>query len=257
MEKSYDPLKWLNIIVSEPFYFFHFLTFFSYFAIRISSYQILSTDFSHHLLHREFQAILAFSVLLVVKLVKEESWEGFISETLFFAKGFLILISLVLDYHLALCYVVGFLVIYALTQQPPCQELGNSSKLTPLQLEVILTEGSTSKLWLVEFRASWSPTCIRTSQFVSDLSITYSNKSLSFGIVDLGLFPNVAEKFGISLGVSMGQLPTYMLFENGTDIARYPEVESEAKLYHPSVTKKLLSRHFELDRRLIEYVHAK
>lgn len=28
----------------------------------------------------------------------------------------------------------------------------------------------------------------------------YSNKHLSFGVVDLGLFPNVAEKFGISLG---------------------------------------------------------
>jgi len=27
----------------------------------------------------------------------------------------------------------------------------------------------------------------------------YSNKNLSFGIVDLGLFPNAAEKFGISL----------------------------------------------------------
>lgn len=28
----------------------------------------------------------------------------------------------------------------------------------------------------------------------------YSNKNLSFGIVDLGLFPNAAEKFGIPLG---------------------------------------------------------
>lgn len=28
----------------------------------------------------------------------------------------------------------------------------------------------------------------------------YSNKNLSFGVVDLGLFPNTAEKFGISLG---------------------------------------------------------
>lgn len=27
----------------------------------------------------------------------------------------------------------------------------------------------------------------------------YSNKNLSFGIVDLGLFPNAAEKFGISV----------------------------------------------------------
>lgn len=31
-------------------------------------------------------------------------------------------------------------------------------------------------------------------------SCRYSNKNLSFGIVDLGHFPNAAEKFGISLG---------------------------------------------------------
>lgn len=113
-------------------------------------------------------------------------------------------------------------------------------------------------IWQVEFRASCSPACIRTSRCFPELSITYvfalhgswtlskrqkkrkdpllrnlwelwsqcvafiglvnischyrilcvvmlpcgrySNKNLSFGIVDLGLFPNAAEKFGIYLG---------------------------------------------------------
>nr|XP_024930186.1 thioredoxin-related transmembrane protein 2 isoform X2 [Ziziphus jujuba var. spinosa] len=148
-------------------------------------------------------------------------------------------------------------VIYILTQQPAFQGLGTCSKLTPLQLEAVLTEGNISRLWLVEFRASCSSACIRTSRCFPELSITYSTKSLSFGIVDLGLFPNAAAKFGISLGGSMSQLPTYILFENAAEVARLPELDFEAKAYHAPITKKLLSRYFELDRHLLEYVNGK
>ncbi|XVF89162.1 hypothetical protein PTKIN_Ptkin19aG0108100 [Pterospermum kingtungense] len=171
-------------------------------------------------------------------------------------KIFLIALTLIMDYHLTLWYIVVFSVIYVLTQQPPYEELGTSSKLTPLQLEALLTEGNTSRFWLVEFRASFSSSCRRSSRCFPELSITYSNKNLSFGIVDLGLFPNAAEKFGISPGASMGQLPTYILFENATEITRFPEFNFEAKPT-PPITKRLLSRYFELDRHLLEYVKGK
>eukprot|EP00261_Vitis_vinifera_P010747 XP_002281160.2 PREDICTED: thioredoxin-related transmembrane protein 2 isoform X1 [Vitis vinifera] len=257
MEKKKNPLTWLNLLVSEPYYLFHFLAFFSYFVVRSSASQVLSPHILHRLFHREIQAILAFSVLAVIKVVKEETWEGFISDTLFFAKVFLVAISLIMDYHLALWYIVVFSVIFILAQQPAYEGLGTSKKLTPLQLEALLTEGNTSRFWLVEFRALCSPTCIRTSLFFPDLSITYSNKNLSFGIVDLGLFPNVAEKFGISVGGSMAQLPTYILFENAVEVTRFPELDFEAKASHPPITKKLLCRHFELDRRLLEYIKGR
>ncbi|XXG48114.1 hypothetical protein AAC387_Pa02g2641 [Persea americana] len=267
-KKKDHPLPWLNMMVTEPFYLFHFLAFFSYFVARFSSSsssssssQSLSLDLSHHnLLRREIQAILAFLLLAAIKLVKEETWEAFIADTLFFAKGFLIAVALVMDYHLALCYMVGFLVIFILTQQPAYDGLGNSSRLTPLQLETLLTEGNTSRFWLVEFRALCSSTCIRTSRYFPDLSITYSNKNISFGIVDLGHFPNAADKFGISLGgnlLSMGQLPTYILFDNAVEVARFPEVEFEVKSFTPKLTKGLLCRHFELDRHLLGYVAVK
>ncbi|KAK9149325.1 hypothetical protein Scep_008082 [Stephania cephalantha] len=252
-----NPLQCLNLMVSEPFFFSHFLAFFSYLVIRISTSDALSSDLSDRLLRREIQAVLALMVLIVVKLVKEETWEGFVVDSLFFAKVFLFLVASVIDYHLALCYAVGFLVIKITTWYSSIAFSGDSSKLTPLQLEVLLTEGSASRFWLVEFQSFCSSTCIRTSRFLPDLSITYSNKNLSFGIVDLSLFPNVAEKFGISMGVSMNQLPTYILFDNGTEVARFPDVQLEEKAsYHP-ITKGFLCRYFELDRRLIEYVYGK
>ncbi|XP_010249549.1 PREDICTED: thioredoxin-related transmembrane protein 2 isoform X3 [Nelumbo nucifera] len=256
MEKKH-PLPWLNMLVSETFYLSHFLLFFSYFVVRASASQMLSPDITDRLFRREIQVILAFSVLIAIKMVKEETWEAFIADTLLFAKVFLLMVALIMDYHLALCYLVGFLVIFISTQQPAYQGLGNSNQLTPLQLEALLTEGNTSRFWLVEFRALCSSTSIRTSRIFPDLSITYSNKNLSFGIVDLGLFPNAAEKFGISLGGIAAELPTYILFDNAVEVARFPGIEFEAKASRPSITKKLLCRHFELDRHLVEYVHGK
>ncbi|KAI3912985.1 hypothetical protein MKW92_014414 [Papaver armeniacum] len=163
-----DWYQWMNLVISEPYYVCHFIIFLSYLIVRTSAIQIFSSDFSYLLLRREIQAVLALLMLVTVKLVKEESWEGFISDVLFFSK----------------------VLVFTLTQRTPLLELGHAIRLTPMQLEVILTEGSASRFWLVEFRSLNSSNCIRTSRFISDLSITYSNKSLSFGIVDLGLFTN-------------------------------------------------------------------
>ncbi|CAN6583370.1 unnamed protein product [Malus baccata var. baccata] len=204
MEKKQSrPMELLNAMVSEPYYLLHFLTFFSYLVLRTSAAHVLSAHITDHLLHR---------------MVREETLEGLIADSLFFAKIVLIGLTLILDRHLTLWYVVAFTVIYIFTQQPAFQKLGTSSKLTPLQLESLLTEGSTSKHWLIEFRASYSLACIRSSRCFPELSITYSNKNFSFGIVDLGLFPNASQDFGISLSGSMGQLPTFVLFTNGAEL---------------------------------------
>ncbi|XP_066352624.1 uncharacterized protein [Miscanthus floridulus] len=103
----------------------------------------------------------------------------------------------------------------------------------------------------VEFQTSFSATCIQASSVLPELSNIYSNKNISFGIIDLGHFPNAAAKFGISM---WDHLPAYILFDKTTEVARFPEITSESKVFVPKVTKKLLCQHFDLDRRLIEYL---
>ncbi|XP_074276485.1 uncharacterized protein LOC141600200 [Silene latifolia] len=247
-------LQWLNTVVTEPYYLFHFLIFFSYLPFRLSSTSSLLSP--HHLLRREIQALLAYSILAAVKMVREENWEGFIADTLFFGKVFLFLLALNVDHHLALWYILAFLVLYIIAEQPAFPELGTVNTLTPLQLETTLMEGNTSRYWLVEFRALCSSSCVRNSRIFPELSVTYSNKNLSFGMVDLGLFPNVAEQYGISLTGNLG-LPTYILFENNVEVMRFPGVDLEGKVSHHLATKKYLSQHFALDLLLLEYVNGK
>ncbi|CAI9755675.1 unnamed protein product [Fraxinus pennsylvanica] len=253
---NWNPMKSINCVISEPYYLLHFLAFFSYIPVRCSASNVFSPLRSSHLLYREIQAVLAFCVLSAVKVVKVETWEAFISDTLFFAKIFLVAIALVMDYHVALWYALVFSVIYFIAQQPAYEGLGTANQLTPLQLETLLTEGNKSKIWLVEFRSLSTSGCINSSSIFPELSITYSNKYLSFGIVDLGLFPNAAEKFGITLA-SLHQLPVYIMFYDGAELTRLPDVDFETKVFNSPISKKLLCRHFELDKLLLDYVKAK
>ncbi|KAJ4796887.1 Thioredoxin-related transmembrane protein 2 [Rhynchospora pubera] len=250
--RKQPPIPWLNSMATEPFYLLHLLALFSYFAARTAACQDLSTDFSHHLLRREIQAVLALSVLLAMKFVKEENWEGFIADGIFYAKGFLLAVCLVIDYRLSLCYLFAFVVIFVVSQQPPYDGLGSCTELTPFQLESILAEGNTSRYWLIELRASTSLSWVRSSRTFAELSNVYSNNNLSFGVIDLGRYPNAASLFGVSL---WGQIPTYILFDKSVEAVRFPDITFEAKPFSSlNISKRLLCEHFELDRHLVEYL---
>ncbi|KAH0708384.1 hypothetical protein KY284_009811 [Solanum tuberosum] len=67
-ESSYDPVRWLNLMVSEPYYLFHLLVFFSYIPVRCAAFQILDPARNSFLLKREIQVFVAYCVLSVVKV---------------------------------------------------------------------------------------------------------------------------------------------------------------------------------------------
>ncbi|XP_078164694.1 thioredoxin superfamily protein isoform X2 [Carex rostrata] len=236
--RKQPPIPWLNSMATEPFYLLHLLAFFSYFAARRAACQDVSTDFSHHLLRREIQAVLALSVFLAIKFVKEENWEGFIADALFYAKVFLLAVCLVMDYRLSLSYLFAF--------------IGACTELTPFQLDSILSEGNTTRYWLIELRASTSLSWVRTSRVFAELSTVYSNKNLSFGVIDLGRYPNAAPLFGVSI---RDQIPTYILFDKSAEAARFPDITFVPKPFSsPNISKRLLCEHFQLDRHLVEYI---
>ena len=79
MEKQHsgNPMEFLNIMVSEPYYLLHFLTFFSYFIIRTSATSVLSPHHIHHLLHRVLSLIqnfLCFFLIITCPSILLISW---------------------------------------------------------------------------------------------------------------------------------------------------------------------------------------
>ncbi|KAF6164515.1 hypothetical protein GIB67_025341, partial [Kingdonia uniflora] len=205
----------------------------------------------------EIQTLLAFLVLIVIKIVREESWEAFVGDAIFLAKVWILLKLSFIRFPCCSYFSCGLSFdalllgrVLRKLKQVNTVAVGSFIKRRKY-IKILAVEDIDLK---VEFRAS-SSTCTRASRFFPDLSVTYSNKNISFGIVDFSLFPNAADMFGISLGVGMSHLPTYILYENGVEATRFPEADFEAKGSRRPVTKRFLCQHFELDQHLIKYVH--
>ncbi|KAH9799659.1 thioredoxin-related transmembrane protein 2 [Citrus sinensis] len=242
-------------VVSETYYLSHFMAFFSYFVVRSSAAAVLSPHIIHHLFYREIQAVLALSLLAAIKITREETWEEFIDNMLFYAK----VITSESFFASSGSYCInnglpfGSLVSGGFFRQNGCLP---SVIYNGFLFCYICMTGKNESGRLNFVPSVHPPVYVQAESFPSSQLRIYSNKNVSFGIVDLGLFPNAAEKFGISLGGSMGQLPTYILFENNAEINRFPAFGFEEKFSHPHITKKLIAHHFQLDRLRIESVHG-
>ncbi|KAF8115892.1 hypothetical protein N665_0025s0335 [Sinapis alba] len=90
-----------------------------------------------------FLHLMAFFSYLPIcnSAAQEETWEAFFADTLLYAK------------RVAIWFCVIFSVIYLLAQQVAFSKLGTAKKLTPMQLEDLLSDGTTTKYWLIEFYA--------------------------------------------------------------------------------------------------------
>ena len=69
-ESSSNPVQWLNRMVSEPYYLFHFLSFFSYLVVRCAANQVLAPHLTRHLLHRVILSLsLSLSYVILYRLL--------------------------------------------------------------------------------------------------------------------------------------------------------------------------------------------
>lgn len=50
--------------------------------------------------------------------------------------------------------------------------------------------------WLITFYAAWNPVCVNLAPVFAELSAKYGLDNLRFGKVDVGRFPDAADKYG-------------------------------------------------------------
>jgi hypothetical protein len=100
--------------------------------------------------------------------------------------------------------------------------------------------------WIIEFYAAWSPASINFAPTYSKISANYHRPNLKFGSIstipshsflepetpffkgkiDVGRYPDVAEKYHINTSALTRQLPIVILFQNGVEAGRVPSIVS-------------------------------
>ncbi|KAI8985885.1 thioredoxin-like protein [Pilobolus umbonatus] len=80
------------------------------------------------------------------------------------------------------------------------------------------------KYWIVMLYANWSVACLNFEAVLAKLSMQYDAPHIKFGQVDIDIYSNMAEEFGVSKDPASFDLPTLVLFKNGREIRRLPEL---------------------------------
>lgn len=69
----------------------------------------------------------------------------------------------------------------------------------------------------------------------------------------MSILPEIAKDYDINTSGVSRQLPTLIMFENGTEVARFPAINEEGKVGKVlKYDKRLLAKYFDLENRYLE-----
>ncbi|KAH8553622.1 hypothetical protein BGW37DRAFT_266320 [Umbelopsis sp. PMI_123] len=161
----------------------------------------------------------------------------------------------------ALLYGVGWTVVFMLLPQPPY--LG-SSKVLELTLESAnkilgtanqqpkivelddddqpLVDVPHAKYWVILVYANWSVASRNFEAVLAQLSLKYDGKKVKFGKIDIEFYPAFAEKYGVSGEAAAFDLPTLILFKDGEEFKRLPELAASKRAAKGKSSTTELSR---------------
>lgn len=172
--------------------------------------------------------------------------DGFASSMFFYAKVIITSLAFVVDSRLAAWYALAAVTGHLLLPQPrvePLPQLVTDLTAAALKERVLVSGNKVS--WLVMFTTPWSSSCTAYAPVLADLAGRYASDTMAFGTLDVGVWGGVAKQLGIDINASSTQLPTWVLFEGGTELGRFPRAENATKKY--AYSRKDLTKYFMLD----------
>lgn len=101
--------------------------------------------------------------------------------------------------------------------------------------------------WLVAFYTAWNPACVNFAPVFAQLSVDYDLDNLKFGKIDVGRYPDAGKKFHVNDSSLSRQLPTIILFKEGKEAERRPNVDQTGKLIKFFFTEDNIKAGFDLN----------
>jgi len=127
------------------------------------------------------------------------------------------------DPRMGLVYLLLFVLQGVLLPEPTYQGPENITYFRANGLEDELKRDPRCT-WLVCFYAAWSPSAGNFAPTFAKLSALYNLPNLKFGKIDVGRYPEVAEKHYINTSALTRQLPSVLMFQDGKEVGRVPAI---------------------------------
>lgn len=195
---------------------------------------------------REVEILMFLSAIVMMKNRRSITIEQHVGNIFMFSKVANTILFFRLDLRMGLLYVTLCLV-FLMTCKPPLYMGPEHIKYFNDKTIEEEIQSDRRVTWLVEFFANWSSECQSFAPIYAELSLKYNCAGLKFGKVDVGRYPDVSTKYGVSTSPLSKQLPTLILFQGGKEVLRRPQVDKKGRAVSWSFTQENVIREFNLN----------
>ena len=182
---------------------------------------------------------------MIAKFLNSATIDVFLGTLFSFCKGGILVLLVVTQWKFAVWYLIIIVAIFILFHQPEYQGPSKAELWIGVDFDRKATLSDLTKeekkvancAAFVMCYTQWATNCSALSPLLAQLSMEYSSDYFTFARIDIGRAHHVAEKCMIDTSTSSQQLPTFILFENGEEIARLPQFSTAGKIIKSNFTK--------------------
>lgn len=213
---------------------------------QVPKHQVF-TDCKIFTVAQESQAFAALAVILMLHyFFRYKSLDGFLSNVFFYSKAILVTLAYIIDKRVFWWYGLAVGVAHLLLPQPRQEYIPAVEVLTASGMKEKVLQKDSKTNWLVVCNTSWSAECTHYAPILSELAAEFSSDTLKFGSLDVGTWGTwAAKQLKLEVNASSTHLPTWIMFENGAELGRFPRTDSDQK--RPCYKKKDLVKFFLLN----------
>ena len=212
--------------------------------------------FSHsEITTQDTQVLLLLATIITIRGRKSLTWLHYIDNICKYSK----MANCLLLYR-EHCYVA--LILYAVACLlhflffPPPEPSGKTNILyyraNNLDNEI---QADPRLSWFVCFHAPWSPPCQNFASVFVDLAARFGDlKTFKFVKFDVSRYQAEANKFKIDTSTFSKQLPTVVLFQEGKEVKRRPQIDVKGRVLDKS---RLLTADYLIDEFGLADIHTR
>lgn len=100
-----------------------------------------------------------------------------------------------------------------------------------------ITKNDAQTIWIVHYHATWSPLCTQLAPVYAEIAKEFDHPRLRFGKVDVSLWPDLAVAANVNVSGTSRQIPTYIAYKQGKEVARFPSLSVDESIVVDDVSK--------------------
>ncbi|OHT14680.1 hypothetical protein TRFO_14852 [Tritrichomonas foetus] len=184
----------------------------------------------------EFKSFGVFGVILLIRLIRVESWLGYIVFALKITHFLMCGLMFQFDYLWGICFGIATIVVH-FGVEPPFFEI--TQRVATLSEELLRPYIERVPECFILFYTTWENRCIAITPVFLDISEKYTTQDRLFARFDIGRSPAVEKDFQISAtNGTLRQIPTIVHYKDGKEVRRYnPAIAEDKIMNYPNIIK--------------------